>query len=1100
MSSELTPTELISRVRASGVVPEEILSEFLAALGHPPGDLPADLLPRLLDAGLVTTFQANQLTAGRTKGFRIGNYIIREKLGAGGMGQVFLAQHATLPKQVAVKVLPPEFKSDPIALARFVREAKTCASISHPNIVGVYDVHGDANPPYIIMEYVDGISLQGAVADFGPLSPGEAAHCGYHSAIGLQRAFEAQLVHRDIKPPNILVSRAGVVKILDFGIARIKSGLDEDDGLTMTGGEKNKAILGTADYLAPEQAVDSSGVDTRADLYALGATLYYLLAGHPPFPEKSTTAKLLRKQVADPRPIHTLRPDVHPGLSAVIQKLLARTPEGRYQTPAEAAAALAPFAHPGLDFPGRLFGEVRTGSSSIAPPEERPTVASSAAMPRSDYYAVPIPDSGLTATPYSGRMSTGMGSLPGMPSGFVAQPIDPAQSWIGPGGFHPGSVDLPPGSFPVPGSVDLPPGALETAAPSGRIDYRPPGITLGPNGTVVAMTGAEPTVIDDGWASSPPSSKSGVRREAEPDGGGGKGLLYVGVGLAVAVLALALVAMYLLSRGTDPVVEPPATQPSPTFVKPIGKTTLIVARAGPGVRSVREALQKAKPGDRIEIRDDNWDEPFEFAAGGSYPPDLTIVGAIGLTKSRVTWKPPANHPNDQPWFRVNSGNGIKFENFNFDGENRVKFGIHASGSQYSFVDCWFRRFQDVSVLLLDARAEGKGGAVFDRCRFVQENDPGNGWATGIQFGTGDGTCDGVVVRDCRFEGQHQAAIRFVAPTVRATIERNRFYRSKNAFLSAKAEPARPLNANVFHNAFCDVQTGFKFETAPTNPQDGPIAISGNLFDNTKTICQTDGAQIAPKDWPGGTIWDRPIDPKVGVPQGDVRRFRLSFDLPADAPLPAATLNLNAPELMVWVNGTAVISDWFAPEIYVDSRDISKQLRTGKNSIAVAVRSRTGTLNRCGLVGELRAMRGNEPLVLRTGPDWKVAADEPANWTSPDFDDGGWAKATVAEQGGKPFVPPYLVWLVDVPTFLPWQSSRISLGTEPNATAQRMGEQYNGKDNGSATPRELGPILQPVYAPLKTPLSKDAADDRIFLRIADKDLPESLRGKVGVRMP
>ncbi len=377
-----TTPEFVTRVRASGVVSAEQLDEFLASPDVSTNDSPKVILSKLVAAGLVTTFQAGLLRAGKYKGFRLGSYVILDKLGAGGMGQVFRARHATLPKEVAIKVLPPSFKADPVALARFVREARTCAAISHPNIVGVYDVLPDADPPHILMEYVPGLSLQQAVTQRGVFAPGEAADVGVQACTGLQRACEVGLVHRDIKPPNLLLTRAGQVKILDFGIARIKS--DDDGGLTMQG--KEKAILGTADYLAPEQAVDSSGVDSRADIYAMGATLYFLLAGHPPFPEKSTTAKLLKKQVTDPRPIQLLRPDVPVGLSGTIQQMLSRDPNQRPQTPAAAADLLRHFAHLGPDYPARLFGGPRSSEPTLVTLSD-PTVSSNTPQPPASAYS-----------------------------------------------------------------------------------------------------------------------------------------------------------------------------------------------------------------------------------------------------------------------------------------------------------------------------------------------------------------------------------------------------------------------------------------------------------------------------------------------------------------------------------------------------------------------------------------------------------------------------------------------------------------------------------------------------------------------------------------
>jgi serine/threonine protein kinase len=267
------------------------------------------------------------------------------------MGQVYLAEHPSLQEPVAIKVLTAELVDDEVALRRFAREARAAAALDHPNIVRVLDVDLDADPPYLVMEYIDGISLQAAVARFGTFSAGSAAYCGCQVALGLQRAAKAGLVHRDIKPANVLVDRRGLVKVLDLGVVRVAS----ERSLNLT----RRMVLGTADYLAPEQARNSSEVDPRADLYALGGTLYFLLVGHPPFPDGTPTQKINRKQTSDPRPLLELRPDLIPGLAEVVHRLLERDPAARYQTPQEAADALRPFATPDSCFPLNLFAADR---------------------------------------------------------------------------------------------------------------------------------------------------------------------------------------------------------------------------------------------------------------------------------------------------------------------------------------------------------------------------------------------------------------------------------------------------------------------------------------------------------------------------------------------------------------------------------------------------------------------------------------------------------------------------------------------------------------------------------------------------------------------
>ena len=185
---------------------------------------PDTLLDQMVEANLLTAFQAEQLRNGRYQGFRLGNYRILDRIGSGGMGQVFLAEKDNTGMRVAIKVLRQQAYKAPKAFERFAREATISARLAHPNIVRVFDFHAGSQPPYLVMEYVDGISLQAAVAQTGPVAWGEAAHIGQQVALGLQHAHEAGLVHRDIKPANLLVDRHGGVKILDLGIVRVEGG------------------------------------------------------------------------------------------------------------------------------------------------------------------------------------------------------------------------------------------------------------------------------------------------------------------------------------------------------------------------------------------------------------------------------------------------------------------------------------------------------------------------------------------------------------------------------------------------------------------------------------------------------------------------------------------------------------------------------------------------------------------------------------------------------------------------------------------------------------------------------------------------------------
>ena len=335
-----TIPELLDRLRRSGLVPADRLEGFLVGLhasGSDPKTVP-DLLDRLVDVGMITRFHADRLSAGKYKGFQLGSYLILDQLGTGGMGQVYLAEHSAMRRLVGLKVLPL-WADDAVARERFLREARAAATLDHPNIVRVFDLCQEGKLLYLVMEYVDGISLQALVAKYGPLDVNAACHYARQVAFGLQHANELGFVHRDIKPANLLLDRVGVVKILDLGLVRSEA--DADAGLTKQ--LDNRSILGTADYVAPEQAVDSSNVDIRADIYSLGATLYYMLAGRPLFPDGRTAQKLVWQQIKDPVPIARLRPEIPEELADVVHTMLQKRPIDRFQTPTEVFEALAPW-------------------------------------------------------------------------------------------------------------------------------------------------------------------------------------------------------------------------------------------------------------------------------------------------------------------------------------------------------------------------------------------------------------------------------------------------------------------------------------------------------------------------------------------------------------------------------------------------------------------------------------------------------------------------------------------------------------------------------------------------------------------------------------
>ncbi len=271
----------------------------------------------------------------------IGSYELIEQLGEGGMGTVYKARHRKLDRIVALKIIKNEKISNKKALARFQREAKSAAKLSDPHIVAIYDAEEVDGINYIAMEYMEGTDLGNLVKKKGPLPIPQACEYIRQAALGLQHAFEKGLIHRDIKPANLFLAKTDkgeMVKVLDFGLTLVEDEKDRNTRLTQVGN-----VVGTVDYMSPEQATDSRKVDIRGDIYSLGCTLFYLLTGSLPFEGKDMLARLSARVLEEPRVITEIRKDIAPALGGVVKKMLAKNAADRYQTPAELAMALQPF-------------------------------------------------------------------------------------------------------------------------------------------------------------------------------------------------------------------------------------------------------------------------------------------------------------------------------------------------------------------------------------------------------------------------------------------------------------------------------------------------------------------------------------------------------------------------------------------------------------------------------------------------------------------------------------------------------------------------------------------------------------------------------------
>jgi eukaryotic-like serine/threonine-protein kinase len=291
------------------------------------------LIAELIRAGKLTPYQAAAIRQGKTKGLSIGDYIVLDKIGSGGMGLVFKARHRQRTRIVALKLLPPSFSRDRAAVIRFRREASAVAKFRHPNIVAAIDSGETHGLLYLVMEFVSGRDLARTVKEKGPMSVAQTIDCIIQAARGLQEAHDHGIVHRDIKPANLLLDSSGTIKVLDLGLARV----NQQQELAASGGSEldltvSGSIVGTVDYMSPEQAYDPRMADGRSDIYSLGCTLHYLLTGKAPYGGQTFMERLLGHRERPVPSLRTARRDVSAALDATFRMLMAKAPEDRPQT------------------------------------------------------------------------------------------------------------------------------------------------------------------------------------------------------------------------------------------------------------------------------------------------------------------------------------------------------------------------------------------------------------------------------------------------------------------------------------------------------------------------------------------------------------------------------------------------------------------------------------------------------------------------------------------------------------------------------------------------------------------------------------------------
>ena len=358
----------------------------------------------------LTEYQAVMLWRGHAEGFFLNEYRILDRIGKGQMGGVYRAVHGGTGQAVALKILSGSKAKDPHVLGRFQREARLLTQLDHPNVVRAFQV-GDADGVhYIVMEVLDGETLDEVLARRKKLPPGEAVRLMYQALGGLQHLHERRMIHRDLKPANLMLvpevapgkpdtTWDATVKLLDIGLGRelfddSAPGEQMPTQLTQEG-----AVLGTPDYLAPEQAKDARSADARADIYSIGCVLYHCLTGRPPFPDGNLMSQMLKHATEAPVPIAAFCPTAPPGLQKVLDEMTEKDPDLRFRTAEEAAAALAPFltpntgAAPSAPAVKPAFSDWLASESGMAAPKlpPKPGTAPAPALPAVKAATVIVP-------------------------------------------------------------------------------------------------------------------------------------------------------------------------------------------------------------------------------------------------------------------------------------------------------------------------------------------------------------------------------------------------------------------------------------------------------------------------------------------------------------------------------------------------------------------------------------------------------------------------------------------------------------------------------------------------------------------------------------
>lgn len=826
MTMKISVENFIAVVQKSGLLDNERLQRVVALFSRS-SETSRDamaLAEMLVAENLLTKWQADKLLQGKHRGYFLGKYKLLSLLGKGGMSSVYLAEHLLMRRQCALKVLPAKRVDDSSYLERFHREAQAAASLDHPNIVRAYDVdhqdEGTRQIHFLVMEYVEGSSLQELVPQKGLASFLDAAEYARQAALGLQHAHENGMVHRDIKPGNLLVDLNGVVKILDLGLARFFTVDEGREALTLRHDER---VLGTADYLAPEQALDSHRVDARADLYSLGCTLYFMVTGQPPFTEGTLAQRLLAHQMKIPAAVESVRVDIPMSLVAIIRKLMEKKPSDRYATAADVEKALFDWVDENADSQWRkahfsVYGsrasesDTSLNSSPAARPTDIPTapIDPKRITSNTNSYPKTMRDSGTTKPIPSTSSDTSLNHF----LSTLAQPqTEPVQA--------------------KSASTSVPETAGQSASENEPAVKAAPAEA--PTKIIVSAADPEKTTAPQQRPASESlpilepkvETRIGARKRISNKPTPSMALL-AGI---MACMLLGLCGYFSLGGFSSP-TKPGTGKKTIQTPFPPDKFEVTVGGKTGEYETIRAALIAVR--DRYRPISQSGKTITIKVAAGTYADRIRIDGRlqnwpegiklVGLGEVRLT------PPGDDPVLRLANISRFSIENLVIDAtDKKVAVELADDLHESRLSQIVVKGFMDVGIL-----GKGAQGLSFANSQLLLDQikfEPENAQASGIRLvASSDHDTNNVIIRDCRFLNPMATGIEIQGKVPYGIVITQSVFNETVEGIRFEGEPQLKL-IRISNNTFRKTKTGIVFSKLP-HELSSELTFRRNLFVET----------------------------------------------------------------------------------------------------------------------------------------------------------------------------------------------------------------------------------------------------------------------------